>query len=74
MIKFIALQRFLSFLPLRQKPYFTRLKMHKLKAIYMEFEVLHSGKRIRRHIQSLLSEFCLNLVLHSVLWVTVLAS
>lgn len=28
MIKFIALQRFLSFLPLRQKPYFTRQNAH----------------------------------------------
>lgn len=61
MIKFIALQRFLSFLSLRQKPYFTRLRMHKLKAIYMEFEVLSSGKRNKRHIQivnRILSEPC----------------
>lgn len=70
MIKFIALQRFLSFLSLRQKPYFTRLRMHKLKAAYMEFEAVSSRKRIRRHIQSLLSiDFCLNFVLHSLLWV-----
>ena len=75
MIKFIALQRFLSFLSLRRKPYFTRLRTHKLKAVYMEFEAVSSRKRIRRNIQSLLStDFCLNLVLHSILWVTELAS
>lgn len=72
MIKFITLQNFF-FVP-QAKTYFTRLKSHKLKAVYMglKFSVL---ERIRRHIQSLLSiEFCLNLALHSILWVTVLAS
>lgn len=48
MAKFIALLRFFSvlFLSPRGKPYLTKLRMYKLKAIHMEFEASSFGKRV----------------------------